>query len=62
MQARLVRDSALGPAVQISSALPMILAGGDVYVARGSSAQAFKAGLHGFAPPPRPAPRCTGGR
>jgi len=31
----LVRDGGLGPAVQISSALPMILAGADVYVARG---------------------------
>jgi len=35
VQARLVRDGGLGPAVQISSALPMILAGADVYVARG---------------------------
>jgi hypothetical protein len=35
VQAHLVRDGGLGPALQISSALPMILAGADVYVARG---------------------------
>ena len=35
VQARRVRDSSgLGPALQNSSALPMILAGADVYVAR----------------------------
>jgi hypothetical protein len=34
-QARLLRDSGLGPALPSSSALPMILAGTDVYVARG---------------------------
>jgi hypothetical protein len=33
-QARLLRDSGLGPALPSSSALPMILAGADVYVAR----------------------------
>jgi hypothetical protein len=32
--ARLIGDSALGPALQSSSALPMICAGADVYVAR----------------------------
>ena len=34
VEARLIRDSALGPALQSSSALPMIRAGADVYVAR----------------------------
>jgi hypothetical protein len=34
VQARRVRDDGLGPALQSSSALPMILAGADVYVAR----------------------------
>jgi hypothetical protein len=34
-QARLVRDGSLGPALTGSSALSMILAGGDVYMARG---------------------------
>jgi len=34
VQAHLVRDGGLGPALQSSSALPMILAGADVHVAR----------------------------
>ena len=34
VQARRVRDDGLGPALQNASALPMILAGADVYVAR----------------------------
>ncbi len=34
VQAHLIRDSGLAPALQSSSALPMILAGADVYVAR----------------------------
>src|SRR5258708_4038671 len=34
VQAHLVRDGGFGPALQSSSALPMILAGADVHVAR----------------------------
>jgi hypothetical protein len=34
VQVRRVRDNGLGHALQTSSALPMILAGADVYVAR----------------------------
>ena len=34
VQARPVRDDGLGPALPSSAALPMILAGADIYVAR----------------------------